>query len=57
MFNKLKSAFSSLAKAIEDAVTQRELNESDVEEILSEFENQLIEYDVALDTTRPLSTS
>jgi signal recognition particle-docking protein FtsY len=54
MFNKLKSAFSSLAKAIEDAVTQRELNESDVEEILSEFENQLIEYDVALDTTETL---
>ena len=54
MFNRLKSAFSSLMKAIGDAVTQRELTEGDVNKLLEEFEERLIEYDVALDTAEAL---
>ncbi|ABW01705.1 signal recognition particle-docking protein FtsY [Caldivirga maquilingensis] len=54
MFNRLKSAFSSLVKAIGDAVTQRELTEDDVNKLLGEFEERLIEYDVALDTAEAL---
>ncbi|WP_291767056.1 signal recognition particle-docking protein FtsY [Caldivirga sp. UBA161] len=54
MFNRLKSAFSSLVKAIGDAVTQRELTEDDVNKLLGEFEERLIEYDVAFDTAEAL---
>lgn len=55
MFERLRGALTSLVKAIGDALTYRELDEKSVDEILEPFVEQLIEYDVALDTVDALA--
>ncbi len=50
MFDKIRSAFKKTADAIVSSISEKELGEKEIEEVLNDLMNELLEYDVAFES-------
>lgn len=54
MFDKIRNAFKKAADAIAGSIGERELGDKEVEEVLNDLLNELLEYDVALESAEQI---